>query len=695
MVTNLSLSSGNNQQGRSVTQSTLSHPKYRPDIDGLRAVSVLAVVIFHAFPELLKGGFIGVDVFFVISGYLISTILFENLAKGTFSFTEFYARRIKRIFPALFLVLITCFVIGWFTLPAAEFKQLGKHILSGAGFLSNITLWNEAGYFDTSAEVKPLLHLWSLGIEEQFYFFWPIILWICWKQKLNLLAITVLFIAISFYLNVTGIRNDQVATFYSPQTRFWELLCGSLLAWLTLYKREAFTSFAAKFDLWIASFNRSANNQNNKNTLANFLSIFGLILLVYGFLRINKELSFPGKWALVPVLASVFLISAGTKAWVNQHVLSHRIVVWFGLISFPLYLWHWPLLSFARIIDSEIPSVTVRLLAVILSVLLAWLTYRFIETPIRTANHNKIKVSVLVILVTIAGAMGLVTFLKDGLGFRAFSRFAETLHDPAARHAEHNFVVRHHQSLLNESTSSNKPVILIVGDSYVHNWSAALASKINLDQYDVIAISYLGCDVKLTSESITSIPYANENAKNCELFSSVINNRALYQRLAAVMLVSFRPFEQPKNPFRFEILRWLKNRNSQTELFVFGNYFQLSPTKYVSCEKLMLRSGQDAEVCLNRSDYPAVSETEGKAVFYPRDLDFKYVDLIKLHCAYDKKDCAFQSKEGMPYMLDWNHLSATFIEMLLGDMLKNKSNELNSLGLAKYFVNRQAQGKQD
>lgn len=203
-----------------IEQPHLSHPKYRPDIDGLRAVAVLAVVAFHAFPNWARGGFIGVDVFFVISGYLISTIIFKNLDKGTFSFTEFYARRIKRIFPALFLVLIACFAFGWFTLLADEYKQLGKHIAAGAGFISNFTLWNEAGYFDNSAETKPLLHLWSLGIEEQFYIVWPLFLWFAWKRKFSLLTITIVVAVASFVLNVNGIKQDMVATFYSPQTRF-------------------------------------------------------------------------------------------------------------------------------------------------------------------------------------------------------------------------------------------------------------------------------------------------------------------------------------------------------------------------------------------------------------------------------------------------------------------------------------------
>src|SRR6188768_2812844 len=188
-------------------QGHLLHPKYRPDIDGLRAVAVLAVVAFHAFPGRLSGGFIGVDVFFVISGYLISTIIFENLDKGTFSFAEFYARRIKRIFPALLIVLAASVVAGWYTLLADEYKQLGKHVAAGAGFVSNLVFWAEAGYFDLTSPAKPLLHLWSLGIEEQFYIVWPLLLWIAWKQKFSLLTLSVCVAILSFSLNAIGITN--------------------------------------------------------------------------------------------------------------------------------------------------------------------------------------------------------------------------------------------------------------------------------------------------------------------------------------------------------------------------------------------------------------------------------------------------------------------------------------------------------
>src|SRR5574343_1432860 len=168
-----------------ISNSHLSHPKYRPDIDGMRAVAVLSVVVFHAFSYWLKGGFIGVDGFFVISGFLISTIIFEHLESGNFRFSEFYYRRIKRIFPVLAVVLIVSLGFGWMALLPEELNQLGKHAVAGAGFFSNFVFWSEAGYFDNSAETTPLLHLWSLGIEEQFYIVWPVLLWFAWRRKIG------------------------------------------------------------------------------------------------------------------------------------------------------------------------------------------------------------------------------------------------------------------------------------------------------------------------------------------------------------------------------------------------------------------------------------------------------------------------------------------------------------------------------
>jgi peptidoglycan/LPS O-acetylase OafA/YrhL len=395
-------------------QHHLSLPKYRPDIDGLRAIAVLSVVVFHAFPGWINGGFVGVDIFFVISGYLIASIIFENLDKGTFSFSEFYARRIKRIFPALLLVLFASYAFGWFALLSDEYQQLGKHIAGGAGFVSNLLFWNESGYFDNAAETKPLLHLWSLGIEEQFYILWPLVLWLAWKKSWNPLIVTISVGGLSFYLNVKGVKGDSVATFYSPQTRFWELLAGNVLAWLSLHKREVLGKVAPRPDGWFAS------TWGRRQIGLNALSFIGLLLLVFGFWRIHKNFSFPGVWPLIPVAGAVLIIFAGPMAWVNRKILSNKILVWFGLISYPLYLWHWPLLSFARIIESEVPALTIRVGAVVLATLLAWLTYRFVERPIRAGQTPRTITLVILCLAMVSiGAIGYRTYILDGLPTRS------------------------------------------------------------------------------------------------------------------------------------------------------------------------------------------------------------------------------------------------------------------------------------
>lgn len=404
-----------------VKGSVFFHPRYRADIDGLRAVAVLAVVIFHGFPDWLKGGFIGVDIFFVISGYLISTILLNNLESHTFSFCDFYSRRILRIFPALLIVLVACFSFGWVALLSDEYKQLGKHIAAGAGFVSNLVLWNEAGYFDNSAETKPLLHLWSLGVEEQFYIVWPLVLWLAWKRNFNILTVAIIISIASFVLNLRFVSDYPVATFYSPLTRFWELLSGSLLAWVFIYKKDVVGERLLKVDRLLESVIYEKRNNSGGKTLADVISFTGLFTLLFGFWRIDKGLAFPGAWALLPVSGALLIIAAGSDAWVNRKILSNKVVVWFGLISFPLYLWHWPLLAFARIVEGDALSLALSIGAIFLSVALAWLTYRYVERPVRFGIHDKLKVAVLVVFMATIGYVGFNTYERNGLEFRVSS----------------------------------------------------------------------------------------------------------------------------------------------------------------------------------------------------------------------------------------------------------------------------------
>lgn len=552
-------------------EAHISHPKYRPDIDGLRAVAVLAVVAFHAFPSWVSGGFTGVDVFFVISGYLISTTISENLDRGTFSFTEFYASRIRRIFPALLLILLACYIFGWFILLADEYKQLSKHISAGSGFISNFILWNEADYFDNSSDTKPLLHLWSLGIEEQFYIVWPLFLWLAWKLKFNLLKITILVAITSFVLNISGIKHDMVATFYSPHTRFWELLGGSSLVWFTLYKKDALASVKHKIEKWLLRIVKRKKQETDDKMLINVLSFVGIFLLVYGFLRVNKEFSFPGMWALVPVLGAMLIITAGSKAWFNRTILTSKVAVWFGLISFPLYLWHWPILSFIRIVESEVPSHNIRIGAIFLSIVLAWLTYKLVERPLRFGKFSKIKVAVLVFLMTIVGYVGYNTFERNGLTFRKSIAY---LPAPIVKLEEDN--KRDHDTCLAYYGLSNanirfcrlnilgsKPHIALIGDSHAASLFSGLSKILSENNEGLLMLGgRLFIDV-------AAYPDGNEREVNVYKGGIMASNFIAKEKsIDTVIMVSRGPF-YIKDGWNFYLLNDEKNTN-KLEVFEIG-----------------------------------------------------------------------------------------------------------------------------
>jgi peptidoglycan/LPS O-acetylase OafA/YrhL len=406
-------------------------PNYRADIDGLRAVAILSVVLFHAFPSFLHGGFVGVDVFFVISGFLISNIIFRELHLNKFSFLDFYIHRAKRIFPSLIVVLISSYLIGWFVLLPDEFMQLGKHIAAGAGFVQNFILRKEVGYFETAADLKPLLHLWSLAIEEQFYLLFPLLIFAAWRSKLFVFIAIISLTAISFSLNIFGVTSNPVKTFFLPQTRIWELLAGSILAYFQFFKKDdykklVFTNLIEK--LPSKSFK---NNNNIINKRKDIISAIGLLLIVIAILYANKEKAFPGWLALLPVSGTTLLILAGTDGIINRTILSSKFFVFVGLISYPLYLWHWPILAFAKIIEGQELSYIIRIIAIFSSFLLAWLTYKFIEKPIRFNKSIKKIPLYLTSILLMVGVVGYITFKNNGFEFRTkqISNFTEAIND--------------------------------------------------------------------------------------------------------------------------------------------------------------------------------------------------------------------------------------------------------------------------
>lgn len=392
----------------------LEHLKYRPDIDGLRALAVLSVVFYHAFPRAITGGFVGVDVFFVISGFLISGIIFGSLFRyGSFDVLAFYGRRIRRIFPALALVLVTSFIFAFFYLLNGEFRQFGKHVAAGAGFVSNIVLWSESGYFDNSADTKPLLHLWSLGVEEQFYIVWPVLLWLAWRMRLNLLSVCVLYAGVSFVLNILSSRSDIVADFYSPQTRFWELMLGSILALTQMRYAQARPQLRRVMNDFVSRLIYDGSRKKDALALNDVQSVLGVALILFGMFYLRADGRFPGWWALLPTAGAVLFISAGPSAILNRTVFSNRVIVWLGLISFPLYLWHWPILSFSRILTGQTSPASARWCAIAVSIALAWAAFQFVEKPIRSLRATRLVSVGLLAIVAGVGCCGYFVFANS------------------------------------------------------------------------------------------------------------------------------------------------------------------------------------------------------------------------------------------------------------------------------------------
>ena len=331
--------------------------KYRREIDGLRAVAVLPVILFHAGLTFWSGGFVGVDVFFVISGYLITTILIDERERGTYSVLSFYERRARRILPALFLVLIACIPFAWMWVPPYPFEDFARSLAFAALFISNIHFLEHGGYFDLNADLRPLLHTWSLAVEEQYYLLFPLVVFCLrkFRKAKYLIGFTLLALA-SLAVAEWGWRNYPSQNFYFTPSRLWEMLAGSVCAAI-LYQRSQMKS--------------------------EVLAGLGLAMILYSTVFFTAALPFPSLYTLVPVVGTCLIILFADARTVTARLLSFGPFVGVGLISYSAYLWHQPIFAFARIrYPEEVPDWAMMLLAG-LALGLAWVSWRFIEQPFR------------------------------------------------------------------------------------------------------------------------------------------------------------------------------------------------------------------------------------------------------------------------------------------------------------------------
>ena len=353
--------------------------KYRPEINGLRAFAVVPVILFHAGFELFSGGFIGVDVFFVISGYLITNILIEDIENNRFSFVKFYEQRARRILPALFFVMLVCIPFAWMWMLPDQLKAFSQSIVATSLFVSNVLFWKKSGYFDVSSEEKPLIHTWSLAVEEQYYLLFPIFLFLMWRFGKNRVFWTIVALAIiSLAISEWGWRNAEIPNFYLAPSRAWEIFAGSIAAF-TIQKYGV-----------------------RKN---NILSLIGLAAILFSIFAYDERTPFPSVYALVPVVGTVLLVLFADKETLVAKILSAKVFVGIGLISYSAYLWHQPLFAFSRLNKIEQPSMMLMSVYSCAVIVLAIISWKFVEQPFRKKRYQYIERKPIFVLSSIAVIM--------------------------------------------------------------------------------------------------------------------------------------------------------------------------------------------------------------------------------------------------------------------------------------------------
>jgi len=340
--------------------------RYRPEIDGLRAIAVISVILFHAGFETFSGGLIGVDVFFVISGYLISSIMLSEMDEKKFNLINFYVRRMRRILPALFFIMALCIPFAWIWLVPSNMKDFSQSLIAVPTFSSNILFWSETGYFHPTAQYKPLLHTWSLAVEEQYYILFPLFLMLAWQfGKRWILATLIVVALLSLGVAHWASYNMPVAAFYLLPTRGWEILLGVFVAFY--FNRHKSVHF------------RQATNQ--------VLSAVGFTLILFSIFAYNEQTPFPSLFTLVPTIGAVLVILFTHKNTFVHRLLSHSLMVGMGLASYSAYLWHQPLLAYAKNLTMRQLSFSLSGIFLVLIVPLSYLTWRYVEKPFRNGGN--------------------------------------------------------------------------------------------------------------------------------------------------------------------------------------------------------------------------------------------------------------------------------------------------------------------
>lgn len=602
--------------------------KYRAEIDGLRALAVLPVVLFHAGFEYFSGGFVGVDVFFVISGYLITTVLLEDMNKGRFSIVDFYDRRARRLLPALFFIVLLTSLFSLMYLPPHALKDVGQSIFAVSLFLSNIFFFIEVDYFANTAELAPLLHTWSLGVEEQFYILFPFLL-LALKNKStssrNLIILSLL--VTSLLLSEFMVHKDSLFSFYMPFTRFWELAAGSMIA---LNRRQ--------LDILESSLTH------------NLLAAFGIILIFIPIFFYTKSTLFPGFTALVPVVGTVLVIVFANQSTIVARLLSWKILVGLGLLSYSLYLSHNVVFALSRNIGIPLSNISTQIVLIFISLCVAVVSYFFVEKPLRYIKASKsvylFSSFVLIVIFAFGGYLlhktdGLKQWKLEALSPELSSLVIDSTEEIYERRQIKYNIIPTAKIPFNEELDSQK--VLILGDSKSEDLYVAIATNYAGSKYQFRWLYY--DDVEMNNEFPKwSSLSAEENRVSNELLSKAdeIVLSATWQYQSTDGVVGF--------------VKFLKELDKKVSIVSTANFNDVASVSY-SIAKRNMRSPEVESYLYEqiRTDwqrqYFQLKESLGRQVTKVRFLE-------KLHafCDIDSEQCSLRDSDGW-YIYDSGHLT--------------------------------------
>ena len=609
---------------------------YRPEIDGLRAIAVLPVVLFHAGVGLFGGGFVGVDIFFVISGYLITTIILHDLKQDKFRISKFYERRARRILPALFFVTFCCVPFAYFILLPNELVNFGRSLVAVPTFLSNVLFWSERGYFGGATELKPLIHTWSLAVEEQFYLLFPIILMILWYQLRkwtgSFILITILCsLYISWFL--TDLHFETA--FYLPFARAWELMVGAAAAF---YSKQL---------------------SNVGNQYSGILSISGFSLIFYAIFSFDKTTAFPGLAATIPVFGTLLLIIAGPSKNIVNSALSSPWLVKIGLMSYSLYLWHQPIFVFLRHLNLYDYIIIV---GIPLSFVLSLFSYRFIETPFRDRSKFSMKNIFTYSFITssVSIVLGMILIFNDGF-LNRYSEVDQKILKQFVDQGNYN-QTRFDKLQMRAFDETSKRRVLVVGDSYAKD----LINVMYEGQIDSV-IQFSTKQINSECGNVYSVKNFDEfipenRIKRCAWMGRYEdpNMRLLMAEADEIWLAnSWQDWVIDLMPETLENL----SAEFDAEIKVFGSkhFGKISPNKILnidSSKRDQYNQASSAEV---------VSTNEKLKAAIPSDF---FVDLSLVSCGGNTSECLIFTNDGLLISSDGGHLTRAGAKHLSGDYIK-------------------------